>query len=72
MGAGLGFIHTGHDLSFIYDIADLYKAEMMVCQFFFVGRAPNLHGELIAENESSFVTLSSALTFKFGLNLYFL
>lgn len=23
---GLGFVHTGHDLSFVYDIADLYKA----------------------------------------------
>lgn len=27
---GLGFIHTGHDLSFIYDIADLYKAELTI------------------------------------------
>lgn len=24
---GLGFVHTGHSLSFIYDIADLYKVE---------------------------------------------
>lgn len=23
---GLGFVHTGHDLSFVYDMADLYKA----------------------------------------------
>lgn len=23
---GLGFVHTGYDLSFVYDIADLYKA----------------------------------------------
>ena len=23
---GLGFVHTGHDRSFVYDIADLYKA----------------------------------------------
>ncbi len=23
---GLGFVHTGHELSFVYDIADLYKA----------------------------------------------
>ena len=23
---GLGFIHTGHDLAFLYDFADLYKA----------------------------------------------
>lgn len=26
----LGFVHTGHDLSFVYDIADLYKAEVTV------------------------------------------
>lgn len=27
---GLGFIHTGHDLSFIYDFADLYKADYSI------------------------------------------
>lgn len=27
---GLGFIHTGNDLSFVYDIADLYKAETSI------------------------------------------
>jgi len=27
---GLGFIHTGHDLSFVYDIADLYKTEITI------------------------------------------
>ena len=27
---GLGFVHTGHDRSFVYDIADLYKAEITV------------------------------------------
>ena len=25
---GLGFVHVGHELSFVYDIADLYKAEV--------------------------------------------
>ena len=30
MAAGLGFIHTGHDLSFVYDVADLYKAEITI------------------------------------------
>jgi CRISPR-associated protein Cas1 len=25
---GLGFVHTGHDKSFVYDIADLYKADI--------------------------------------------
>ena len=28
MSPGLGFVHTGHDKSFVYDIADLYKAEI--------------------------------------------
>lgn len=27
---GLGFIHTGHDRSFVYDISDLYKAELSI------------------------------------------
>lgn len=27
---GLGFIHVGHELSFAYDIADLYKAEITI------------------------------------------
>ncbi|MDD5922748.1 MAG: type I-E CRISPR-associated endonuclease Cas1e [Eubacteriales bacterium] len=30
MATGLGFVHTGHDLSFVYDIADLYKAEITI------------------------------------------
>ncbi|WP_432828561.1 type I-E CRISPR-associated endonuclease Cas1e [Dactylosporangium sp. CA-092794] len=27
---GLGFVHTGHERAFVYDIADLYKAEMTI------------------------------------------
>lgn len=27
---GLGFIHTGHDLAFIYDFSDLYKADYSI------------------------------------------
>ncbi|QRZ61435.1 type I-E CRISPR-associated endonuclease Cas1e [Rothia sp. ZJ932] len=27
---GLGFVHTGHSRAFIYDIADLYKAEITI------------------------------------------
>ena len=27
---GLGFIHTGKQLSFVYDVADLYKATMTI------------------------------------------
>lgn len=30
MATGLGFVHTGHDLSFVYDVADLYKAETTI------------------------------------------
>lgn len=28
--AGLGFVHAGHQLSFAYDIADLYKAQVTI------------------------------------------
>ena len=27
---GLGFVHSGHALSFVYDVADLYKAEIAI------------------------------------------
>lgn len=27
---GLGFVHTGHERSFVYDIADLYKVEITI------------------------------------------
>ena len=27
---GLGFVHVGHERSFVYDIADLYKAEITI------------------------------------------
>lgn len=30
MSPGLGFVHTSHDKSFVYDIADLYKAEITI------------------------------------------
>ncbi len=30
LSPGLGFIHTGHDLSFVYDIADLYKVDVTI------------------------------------------
>ncbi len=33
----IGFIHTGKALSFVYDIADLYKVEMIVPLVFEVG-----------------------------------
>lgn len=30
MSPGLGFVHTGHDKAFVYDIADLYKADLTI------------------------------------------
>jgi CRISPR-associated protein Cas1 len=30
LSPGLGFVHTGHERSFVYDIADLYKAEITI------------------------------------------
>ena len=27
---GLGFVHVGHERSFVYDVADLYKAEISI------------------------------------------
>ena len=30
LSPGLGFVHTGHDKSFVYDIADLYKSEITI------------------------------------------
>jgi len=30
LSPGLGFIHTGHERSFVYDIADLYKTEISI------------------------------------------
>ena len=27
---GLGFVHIGHELSFVYDVADLYKTEITI------------------------------------------
>ncbi|MGM9928140.1 MAG: type I-E CRISPR-associated endonuclease Cas1e [Lachnospiraceae bacterium] len=39
---GLGFVHVGHENSFVYDIADLYKAEITIPAAF----------EIAAENPS--------------------
>lgn len=30
LSPGLGFVHTGHDKAFVYDVADLYKAEYTI------------------------------------------
>lgn len=36
LSPGLGFIHTGNDRSFVYDVADLYKAEIAIPRAFAV------------------------------------
>lgn len=36
---GLGFVHTGHVLSFVFDIADLYKADLAIPVAFDVAAA---------------------------------
>lgn len=40
---GLGFVHVGHENSFVYDIADLYKAEITIPLAFEV--AASIHQE---------------------------
>lgn len=37
---GLGFVHTGHRRSFVYDIADLYKAELTIPLAFDIASDP--------------------------------
>ncbi len=38
---GLGFVHTGHERAFVYDVADLYKAEVTIpIAFDVVARQP--------------------------------
>ena len=39
---GLGFVHTGHERSFVYDIADLYKTEISIpASFRMVASSPD-------------------------------
>lgn len=38
---GLGFVHTGHNKSFVYDIADLYKAEISIPVAFEIAATPS-------------------------------
>ncbi|MCC6680465.1 MAG: CRISPR-associated endonuclease Cas1 [Phycisphaeraceae bacterium] len=42
----IGFIHTGKQLSFVYDIADLYKAELTI-----TGRSYRLRNRGEPDNE---------------------
>lgn len=41
LSPGLGFIHVGHECSFVYDIADLYKAEIVIPTAFEVASEEN-------------------------------
>jgi CRISPR-associated protein Cas1 len=41
LSPGLGFIHTGHERSFVYDIADLYKAEITIPLAFEMASKPH-------------------------------
>lgn len=45
---GLGFVHTGHERSFVYDIADLYKAEITIPAAFDVASDDSLHEDIPA------------------------
>ncbi|QRP46028.1 type I-E CRISPR-associated endonuclease Cas1e [Amycolatopsis sp. FDAARGOS 1241] len=38
----LGFVHTGHHRSFVYDIADLYKADLTIPAAFDIAASPTL------------------------------
>ena len=42
---GLGFVHTGHDRLFVYDIADLYKAEIAIPIAFDIAVQAETEGE---------------------------
>ncbi len=53
---GLGFIHTGKQLSFVYDVADLYKAETTIpVAFHAVQNGENTYPELRKLCRESFV-----------------
>ena len=45
---GLGFVHTGHEKSFVYDVADLYKAETSIpVAFQIAGQKPDDIGSAV-------------------------
>ena len=48
LSPALGFVHSGRMLSFVYDVADLYKTEVTLPVAFRLGAAPptNLEGEV--------------------------
>ena len=62
---GLGFIHTGHERSFVYDIADLYKVEITVPIAFIIAKD---HSE---EDDIGSITRRSVRDRIMGENLLF-
>ncbi len=50
LSPGLGFVHTGHDLSLVYDIADLYKAEVSIPIAFQVASMEQKDGSIDIES----------------------
>lgn len=55
---GLGFIHVGHECSFVYDIADLYKAEITIPIAFEIAsqNPPDLPGTVRRRVRDEFAT----------------
>ena len=48
---GLGFVHVGHERSFVYDVADLYKAELSIpIAFETVAQGPDDVGAQVRRN----------------------
>lgn len=55
----LGFIHTGHERSFVYDIADLYKAELTIPLAFDVtAQAPDDIGSAVRKRTRDCIAAS--------------
>ena len=42
LSPGLGFVHTGHERSFVYDVADLYKSEITIPVAFEMASKPHI------------------------------
>lgn len=57
LSPALGFVHTGHERSFVYDVADLYKAEITVPLAFEVVSegAEDVPGEMRRRTRDAFV-----------------
>ncbi len=54
--AGLGFVHVGHECSFAYDIADLYKAETTIpIAFEMAAKVRNEFGDKVPQDFSGMV-----------------